>query len=88
VLPDGEIYAYTTSTITSTITNQIPVSIKADGTQYTGDNGEKGYRPGYRINSSDEEVALSTFGCTGFIPCTVSDIIRTKNISFEASSNS
>lgn len=88
VLPDGFIYAYITKTVTKKPTNQIKASINSDGTQYVGTSGEDGYKTGYRLNSSGQEVALSTYACTGFIPCTVDDIIRTKNIEFEDTSNS
>lgn len=88
VLPDGYIYAYLDKTEIKNPTDFIPLSINSDGTEYVGDNGEDGYRVGYRINSSAAETALATYACTGYIPCKSTDVIRTKNIKFEATSNS
>lgn len=50
---DGFIYAHQTKTVTKNPKDWIPESINPDGSQYVGDNGEDGYRPGYRINSSN-----------------------------------
>ncbi len=58
-----------------TYTNLIPLSIKADGTPYVGDNGEDGYRVNYRIKSDGTEVAMSGYKCTGYIPAVVTDSI-------------
>lgn len=66
----------------SAYTNWIPKSINADGTQYVGENGEDGYKVGYRINSSGNEDALDGTNCTGYIPVAVGDVIRFKNIAF------
>ena len=59
----------------TTYTNLLPLSTNADGTPYVGDNGEKGYKEGYRIKSSGEEAALSGAYCSGFIPVTTDDTI-------------
>ena len=88
VLSDGYIYAYATTTTTIVPTNQIPNSVNSDGTPYVGDNGEKGYRPKYRINSAEEEVPAGTYACTGFIPFKADDFIRSKNLGFDNLSNS
>lgn len=90
VLPDGFIYAYMTKTVTVNPTNQIRESINSDKTPYTGENGEDGYKVGYRFsNSTGTEVSIASYAVTGFIPCTVNDVIRTKNIEFDtASANS
>lgn len=89
VLPDGYIYAYMKKTEMKNPINQIECSQNADGSQYYGTNGEKGYKPGYRISSSSgTETAAGSYACTGFIPCTATDIIRTKNVSFNAQTNS
>lgn len=53
--------------ITADYQNQIPLSVNADDTPYAGLNGEKGYKTGYRINSSGVEVEQSGMCCTGFI---------------------
>lgn len=88
VLPDGYIYAYATTTTTIVPTNQIPNSVNSDGTPYIGDNGEKGYRPKYRINSAEEEVPTGAYACTGFMPFKADDFIRSKNLGFDNLSNS
>lgn len=61
-------------------TNQIPLSINSDGSQYTGTNGEDGYKPGYRLNSSGTETAASGMGVTGFISVKAGDIVYLENI--------
>ena len=62
------------------VTNQIPLSINSDGTAYIGTNGEKGYKTGYRLNSSGVEVALTDWEVTGFIPFNRTDVFYFKNI--------
>jgi hypothetical protein len=66
-------------------TNQIPLSINADGSQFVGTNGEDGYKTGYRLNSSGVEVAASVIEVTGFIPCTKTDVLRFANMTFAKS---
>ena len=66
-------------------TNQITLSINADGSQYVGTNGEDGYKTGYRLNSSGVETAQSNIEVTGFIPCTKADILRFANMTFAKS---
>lgn len=58
--------------------NRIPLSTTTfGGTEiYNG----IGYKTGYRINSSLQEVAVTGMCCTGFIPAAVGDVIRFKNI--------
>lgn len=63
-----------------TYTNQIPLSLASDGSEYVGTNGEDGYKVGYRINSSGNEVAQEGMCCTGYIPCVQGQTIRLKNI--------
>lgn len=62
------------------ITNQIPLSINSDGTAYIGTNGEKGYKTGYRLNSSGVETSLTDWEVTGFIPFNRTDVFYFKNI--------
>lgn len=83
VLPDGYIYAYTLTDIVvgPSYTNVLPLAINADGTPYVGTNGEKGYKTGYRLNSSRVETQATNRCCTGFIPVKHTDTIRFKNIS-------
>ena len=63
-------------------TNQIPLSINADGSQFVGTNGEDGYKTGYRLNSSGTETTTTstTNAVTGFIKCTPTSVIRFKNM--------
>jgi hypothetical protein len=61
-------------------TNQIPLSTDANGNDYVGTNGEDGYKVGYRLNSSGNEVAQTGMCCTGFIPYTRLANIQVKNI--------
>lgn len=56
-------------------TNQLPISIDADGTIYNG----QGWRANYRLNSSAAAVAYTGAYTTGFIPCTAGDVIRLKD---------
>lgn len=63
VLPDGFIYAYMQSG--ESASNQIKRSIDTDGNLY---NGGKGWKTGYRLNSSGTEAAFSGWEVTGFIP--------------------
>lgn len=49
-------------------TNQIPLSLASDGSEYVGHNGEDGYSVGYRLNSSGEESQQEGMCCTGYIP--------------------
>lgn len=88
VLPDGYIYAYVCKKTTEEVanyTNRLPISVNTDGTVYVGDNGEKGYRVGYRLNSSGTEAAYENVEVIGFIPVKLGDVIRFKNITFRAS---
>lgn len=84
VLPDGFIYAYmlTEKEVNNgtSYTNQLPLAINADGTPYVGDNGEKGYRDGYRYSaSSAAEKAATGYDVLGFIPAKAGDVIRIGN---------
>lgn len=88
VLPDGFIYSYMEKNITVYPTNQIKESINSDKTPFVGENGEDGYKRGYRLNSSGEEVALNSMGVTGFITGTVGDTIRFSNIAALGASSS
>lgn len=59
--------------VISTYTNQVPISINADGTIY---NGGLGYKNGYRVRSGGAEAAQDTAICTGFIPFKAGDTLR------------
>lgn len=83
VLPDGFLYAYMTvteETSGANYTNVLPLAINSDGTPYVGLNGEKGYKKGWRINSSDVEKEAENRSCTGFIPMIPNCIILLKDI--------
>jgi hypothetical protein len=60
--------------------NLLPLAIAdAAGTPYVGDNGEKGYRVGYRISSGNLEKAANMC-CTGYMPIHPDAVIRIKNV--------
>ena len=71
--------------------NQLPKAINADGTEYIGDNGEDGYRPGYRYSASsavDKEVSNTPTYCSiGFIEATNGQTVRVKGVTQTTSSN-
>lgn len=84
VLPDGYIYGYMLTEISTeekpNFTNKLPLAINSDGSEYIGDNGEDGYKTGYRVSSSGVEKVAAGYDCTGFIPAVKGDTIRIKNI--------
>lgn len=61
-------------------TNQIPLSINADGTIYNG----TGYKEGYRLSSSGAEKAITATNSiiSGFIPVKQGDVVRLKGCSW------
>jgi hypothetical protein len=64
-----------------TYTNVLPTAINADGTEYVGDNGEDGYKVGYRLaTATGLETTDSGYCCTGFIKVQQNDVIRIKGI--------
>lgn len=72
-------------TPTVSYTNQIPLSVNSDDSEYVGDNGEDGYKTGYRVNSSGVEAAQDGMCCTGFIPYS-GETIRLKNVTIASES--
>lgn len=60
--------------VISTYTNQVPLSINADGTVYN----VVGFKNGYRVRSGGTEAEYSSGACNGFIPVKPNDIIRLK----------
>ena len=72
---------------TSETINMITKSINTDGTEYVGANGEDGYKPGYRLNSSGTETALASCVVTGYIPVKFGDVVRFKNCGWDTTSN-
>lgn len=84
VLPDGYIYGYMLTEISAeekpNFTNKLPLAVNSDGSEYIGDNGEDGYKTGYRVSSSGVVKEAAGYDCTGFIPAVKGDTIRVKNI--------
>ena len=64
-------------------TNLLPIATDTDNTIYNS----IGYKEGYRLDSSGSELEYSGFTVTGFIPCSLNDIIRLKNITIQPSSS-
>lgn len=60
----------------SSFTNQIPISTDSTGATYNG----TGYKTGYRLNSSGNEVEASAAGVTGFIPVTATDTLYFRDL--------
>ena len=83
VLPDGMIYAWMLTEREVEVggadyTNILPLAVNADGTPYVGNNGEKGYKTGWRLNSSKAEVEKAGMCCTGFMPISGNGTLRVK----------
>ena len=80
LLTDGFLYQYKLTTVESkpTYTNILPLAVNADGTPYVGENGEKGYKTGYRLNSSKAEKEQAGMCCTGFMPVSGNGILQVK----------
>lgn len=66
------------------VTNMIPLSTNADGTLY---NGGKGWKTGYRLNSSGAETAADDIEVIGFIPFTLGDTMYLHNITMKTGSS-
>jgi hypothetical protein len=62
--------------------NLIPLSINTDGTPFVGDNGEVGYRVGYRLNSTGGTTAKANISHTGYMPVETGDTITFANMTF------
>lgn len=72
----------------ASFTNQIPISTDASGNLFVGENGEAGYKSGYRLSmSAGTEKALEGYSVTGFIPAKNGDVIRIKNITVADENN-
>lgn len=69
--------------------NLLPLSVDADGNEYVGDNGEDGYKTGYKLSSSTgSESAVSGACVSGYIPVAdIADRIRIKNITVSSSAS-
>lgn len=65
--------------------NLLPKATKADGTEFVGTNGEKGYTRGYYLNrDTAAEMALADAYSTGFMPATVNDKVYIKDITMHS----
>lgn len=89
VMPDDTYWIYKAVVVNTgpAYTNVLPLAINADKTPYVGNNGEKGYKTGWRLNSSRVEKEMANRCCTGFIPVKWTDTIRFKNIFIPTDNN-
>ena len=63
--------------------NALSLAVDSDGTPY---NGGKGYKTGYRLNSSSVEAAKEGMEVTGFIPVKAGDVLYLYNIGMKTDS--
>ena len=63
--------------------NALSLAIDSDGTPY---NGGKGYKTGYRLNSSAVEAAKDGMEVTGFIPVSANDVLYLYGIDMKTDS--
>jgi protein-tyrosine phosphatase len=81
----GNVVITAVAEVAARYTNQITKSIDTDGKPY---NGGKGWKTGYRLNSSGVETNDDYYEVTGFMEATAGDVIYFKNIdSTDTSSN-
>ena len=78
---DGKTENVGTIIVGKTIENKLKLAVNADGTEFVGPNGEDGYKPGYRLNSSGTETAQAGMNVTGYIPVKWGDDIHLSGIS-------
>lgn len=84
VLPDGYIYGYIMQEIIP-YTNQIPLSIDSDGSDFVGTNGEDGYTTGMLSMSTGNLTVNSNYASvqtTGFIPIKKNDVLYFKDYDY------
>ena len=62
---EGNVVEIGTIDIGGSVTNILPLAVNSDKTLY---NGGKGYKEGYRLNSSGTETAQTGMYVTGFMP--------------------
>jgi hypothetical protein len=62
---DGKFVQLGVWEVGGSVTNILPLAVNSDGTLY---NGGKGYKEGYRLNSSGAETAQTGMNVTGFMP--------------------
>ncbi len=88
VIPDEPDEPEDPDTPVVSIVNQIPISTDASGNLFVGENGEVGYKPGYRLSmSAGTEKALDGYAVTGFIPAKAGDVLRIKHIAIAEDNN-
>lgn len=63
---------------TASYTNRLPLAVNTDGSVYNG----TGYRDGYRLGSGGTDTNYDGYAVTGYIPCSLGDVIRLANIAF------
>lgn len=84
VLPDGYIYTYGKQYVKQ-YTNIFPTLTDETGKPYNG----VGYKDNVRIHyNTGEEEGFATYFTTGFIPFTVNDIFRARNVPWDRDGNS
>lgn len=59
-------------------TNELPISVDANGNVYNG----LGFKENTRLNSAGAEVTATGWDVTGFIPCKIKDVIRMQDMQF------
>lgn len=79
---DGRAFSY--GIIEASYTNQIPISTDASGNLY---ESGKGWKTGYRLNSSGAEAAYDGIEVTGFIPVVAGDVVRFDNMALSKTTN-
>lgn len=81
-IPEGKVKSITSGGVLlwkGGYTNLLPLAINSDGTPYVGTNGEKGYKVGWRVNSSNVEKESASNCMTGYIAVKAGQTIRVKN---------
>lgn len=66
------------------ITNMLTLAVDSNGSLY---NGGKGWKTGYRLNSTGGETAADGMEVTGFIPFTLGDTIYLSGITMKTGSS-
>ena len=60
-------------------TNQLPNAVDTDGSIYNG----TGWAPNYRLNSAGAAESSTGLYLTGFIPVSLGDVVRLKNVTWQ-----
>ena len=86
VLPDGYLYAYVLTE--AACTNKLPLATDADGNVYGAADGKPGYQSGARLSSDGSVTSANGMDATGFIPCSLGDVVRLQGIHYNQHSAS